>query len=70
MSRIPLDELLRLELLLPVPWLERFLLTFRSTVGKNAPRALRTKAWAWRYCASDWATVWLALLSFSIRSLS
>jgi len=43
---MPLLELVRLELELPVPWLERVLPTLRSALGKNAPRALRTRAWA------------------------
>src|ERR1700712_4053291 len=67
---MPLLELLRLELLLPVPWLERFLLVVRSSVGEDAPRARRTRAAACRYWASYCATVWLEVLSFSTSALS
>ena len=42
MSRIPLLLLLRLELLLPVPWLERVLPALRSRVGNSDARELRT----------------------------
>ncbi|MNP08418.1 hypothetical protein D3C76_1004860 [compost metagenome] len=68
--RMPLLLLLRLELELPVPWLERVLPADRSRLGNSAPRALRTRAWAWRYWASYWATVWLLALSCSTRPLS
>ncbi len=67
---MPLLLLDRLELELPVPWAERFLLTLRSRLGNSAARLLRTSAWAWRYWASDWATVWLLRLSSSTSALS
>ncbi|MNV72079.1 hypothetical protein D3C71_1651370 [compost metagenome] len=68
--RIPLLLFDRLELELPVPCAERFLLVLRSRVGNSDARLLRTSAWAWRYWASDWATVWLLRLSSSTRALS
>jgi len=43
---MPLLLLDRLELELPVPCAERFLLALRSRLGNSDARLLRTRAWA------------------------